>query len=268
VIKIIQENFKYILVNIQDNRCEIGLNRPKRLNALNFPLLLEMIEVLENIGKNKSIRLVVIRGEGSCFSSGDDLISMGPEGYRFKPTAEGFKLPHHKVIWLIRTIKKPVIALLHSYCLGAAFELALACDIRIAADDLQMGDHRVNRAQCIMSGTSWFLPRLIGFSRASEIILSGRSLNAEEAFRIGLVSKVFLTSKFKLEATKYLSEIAKLPTKCLGYDKQMLNHSIMNDMLECLNYELKLYSKNFASHDFREGLKSFIEKRQPKYIGK
>jgi 2-(1,2-epoxy-1,2-dihydrophenyl)acetyl-CoA isomerase len=263
-----QQEFDNVIFRIEKGIGNITLNRPKRLNAINYPLMMDIIEILETNFKNKSIRALVIEGNKQSFSSGDDLKSMGLEGVKFKPLDDGSKLPHHRVIQLIRKIRKPVIALLQGYCLGAGFELALACDFRIAADNLRIGDQRVKRAHCVMSGASWLLPRLIGFARATDIILTGRQLDAFEAHEIGLVNKVYPLSEFKTKSKEYIKSIAKLPTKCLGYDKNMLNFSQYNDLAPSLNYEFKFYCKNIASYDFGEGMKSFNEKREPIFKGK
>ena len=265
---ILQKEFENIIFKIENSIGIITLNRPKRLNALNYPLLMEIINVLETSYKNKLIRAFVIKGNSQSFSSGDDLKSMGPEGVKFKPLEDGSKLPHHKVIRLIREIQKPFIALLQGYCLGAGFELALACDFRIAADNLKMGDQRVNRAHCVMSGASWLLPRLIGFARATDIILTGRLLDAKEALSIGLVNNVYPASEFDIKSEEFIQNLANLPTKCLGYNKNMLNFSQFNELFPSLNHEFKLYCKNIATYDFGEGMKSFKQKREPKFKGK
>ena len=263
-----QQEFDNVIIKIEEGIGTITLNRPKRLNALNYPLLMEIIDILETNFKNKSIRAFVIGGNSQSFSSGDDLKSLGPEGAKFKPMEDGSKLPHHKVIRLIREIQKPFIALLQGYCLGAGFELALACDFRIAADNIRMGDHRINRAHCVMSGASWLLPRLIGFARATDIILTGRLLDANEALSIGLVNKVYALSEFSTKSEEFIQSIANLPTKCLGYNKNMLNFSQYNELFPSLTHEFKLYCKNIASYDFGEGMKSFKQKRKPKFKGK
>jgi len=229
---------------------------------------MEIIQVLESIRKDKTIRVIVLKAEGDSFCSGDDMISMGPQGSRFKPLDDGSRLPHHRVVRLIWEIRKPIIAMLHGYCLGAGFELALACDFRLAADDLKIGDYRVSRAQCIMSGASWLLPKIVGFGRATEIILTGRILNAKEALDIGLITKIYPRSEFKDKSMEFITQIATLPTKCLGYDKIMLNFSLINDFFPSLQHEFKLYCKNIASNDFGEGMRSFLEKRKPNFKGK
>ena len=176
---------------------------------------MEIVDVLETNMRNKILRVLAIEGSGKSFCSGDDLKSMGPEGVKFKPLEDGSEIPHQRMLYLIREIQKPVVALLHGYCLGAGFELALACDIRLAADDLRIGDHRASRAICILCGASWFLPRIVGFGRATDIIMTGRHLDAKEALDIGLVTKVYPASEFKEKSKEYLKKIAELPTKCL-----------------------------------------------------
>jgi 2-(1,2-epoxy-1,2-dihydrophenyl)acetyl-CoA isomerase len=229
---------------------------------------MEIVNVLEMIQHHKHIRVVVIEGNGKSFCSGDDMVSMGPNGVKFEPLEDGSKLPHHKVVRLIREIKKPVIALLHGYCLGAGFDLALACDFRLAANNLKIGDFRVSRAICIMSGASWFLPRLVGFTRATDILLTGRLLEAKEAFEIGLINKIYSLSEFKVKSQQYIKRISEMPTKAIGYNKTMLNYSLYNELFPSLHHEFKLYCKNIRTYDFGEGMRSFIKKRDPKFKGR
>ncbi|MFO7796694.1 MAG: enoyl-CoA hydratase/isomerase family protein [Promethearchaeia archaeon] len=257
-------------MNLKQNNgvLNIILNRPEKLNALNYPLIMEIVDVLEKSMKNKEIRVITIKGAGKCFCTGDDLKKMGPNGVQFAPLDDGSQLPHQRMVRLIRKIQKPVIALLHGYCLGAGFDLALACDFRIAANNLEIGDHRASRAICVMSGGTWFLQRIVGFGRATEIILTGKHLNAKEAYEIGLITQYFSENEFEKESEKFIQKIAQMPTKCLGYNKTMLNYSLRNDLFPSLKNEFRLYCKNIATKDFGEGMKSFQENREPKFIGK
>ncbi|MFX0147206.1 MAG: enoyl-CoA hydratase/isomerase family protein [Candidatus Hodarchaeota archaeon] len=257
-----------MLYNEEDGVATITLNRPDYLNALNYPLLMEIIEVLELKKKDKSIRVIVIEGSEHAFSSGDDLKGMGPDGVRFKPLEDGSRMPHHRVLRLIREIEKPVIALIQGYCIGAGFELTLACDFRLAANNLKIGDYRASKGICVMSGASWFLPRIVGFSRATDIILTGRLLDAQEALEINLVNQVYPVSEFKIKASEFIKKMAEMPTICLGYNKSMLNFSQNNELFPSLQYEFRLYLKNIRTHDFGEGMKSFLKKREPKFKGK
>jgi len=244
--------------------CTITLNRPNKLNALRFPTIEEILDVFESIRKNESIRAIVFNGSGRAFCSGDDLESMG----EFSPLDPKFSLPHHKLIYLIREIQVPVIALLHGYCLGAGFELALACDFRLAADNLEMGDHRITRAICMLHGASWFLPRLIGFARATDIVYTGRHLDAKEALKIGLVNNVYPLDEFNEKSKEFIEKVAQIPTRCFGYNKAMLNYSIVNDLTSSLQNEAYLFNENMKTYDSKEGHRSFLEKREPKFKGK
>jgi len=192
---------------------------------------------------------------------------MGPDDPKFKQLEFGYEVPHQKMLYLIRKIQKPVVALLHGYCLGAGLELSLACDIRLASEDLKIGDHRAKRAICVVCGSSWLLPRIVGFGRATEIIMTGRHLDAKEALDIGLVNKVYPVSEFTTKSRLYIKNLADLPTKCLGYDKAMLNFSQFNEMMPSLHHEFKLFNENTLTNDYREGTTSFIRKQEPKFIG-
>ena len=230
---------------------------------------MEVIDVLEHSRKNKKIRVIVIKGKGKAFCSGDDLKGMAEDGsVRFNPLADGSRIPHQKSLRLIREIPKPVIALVHGYCLGAGFELALACDLRLASDNLEIGDHRSSRAICVLCGASWLLPRIVGFGRATDIIFTGRHLDAKEALEIGLVSRVYPASEFKEKSREFINMMAEMPTRCLGYDKMMLNYSQINEFIPSLQNEFKLYCRNIATSDFGEGMYSFMKKREPKFIGR
>jgi len=263
-----KNEYNYILTDFNEGIKKIVLNRPKKLNALKYPLIMEIVDVLERSMKDRKIRVITIEGKGEHFCSGDDMKSMGPDGVRFKPLEDGSQLPHQRMNRLIRKIQKPVIALLEGYCLGAGFELALACDFRLASDNLEIGDHRATRAICMMSGASWLLPRIVGFGRATEIILTGKHLTAEEAYNIGLITKYYPSRIFIEKAQEFVRKIAHMPTKCLGYNKAMLNYSVKNEFFPSLKNEFKFYCKNIATKDFGEGIKSFQEKREPEFIGR
>ena len=264
----LEKEYEDIIAIIESGVCTITLNRPHRLNAIQFPTIMEILNVFESVRKDISVRVIVFKGAGRCFCSGDDLVSMGPEGQEFPSLDPLYKLPHHKLICLIREIPIPVIALIHGHCLGAGYELALACDFRLAADNLEIGDHRATRSICMLHGASWFLPRLIGFGRASEIVLTGRHLDAKEALEIGLVSKVYPTAQFEEKSKEFIQKIAKMPTKCLGYNKAMFNYSFINDLPSSLQNEFYLFSENMKTYDSREGHRSFLEKREPNFKGK
>ncbi|MHA2038066.1 MAG: enoyl-CoA hydratase/isomerase family protein [Promethearchaeota archaeon] len=267
-MSISEKKYKDIIYTVDEGISSITLNRPNKLNALRYLTIMEILDAFELIKRDKTIRVIVINGAGRSFCSGDDFEIMGTKRTEFPPLDPNFKMPHHKLVYLIREIQKPVIALLHGYCLGAGLELALACDFRLSADNLEIGDHRTTRAICMLHGASWFLPRLIGFSRATEIILTGRHLDAKEAMEIGLVHRVYPARAFNQCSKEFIQEIAQMPTRCLGYNKAMLNYSIRNDLISSLQNEFLLFNTNMKSYDFREGNRSYLEKRKPQYKGR
>ncbi|MHA2120237.1 MAG: enoyl-CoA hydratase/isomerase family protein [Promethearchaeota archaeon] len=269
MMSISDKNYKDIIYHEENGIGTITLNRPNKLNALHYPLLMDIVDVLEGIKKNQSIRVVVLKGAGRSFCSGDDLVSMMGAATDYPPLLEeGFKLPHHKVIYLIREIQKPVIALLQGYCLGAGFELALACDFRIAADNLEIGDHRTTRAIAILSGASWFLPRIIGLARATDILFTGKHLDAKEALDIGLINEYYPLLEFEEKSNEYVKRMAQMPTRCLGYNKAMINYSLTNDLFTSLQNDIFLFTENMKTADAREGHRSFLEKREPVFKGR
>ncbi|MFX1299054.1 MAG: enoyl-CoA hydratase/isomerase family protein, partial [Promethearchaeota archaeon] len=197
----------------------IKLNRPEKLNALTYPMIMEINTLLESIKKEKKIRAIVIEGNGDGFCSGDDLDRMRPEGFKFTLLEDGLQIPHQKMLQMITTIPKPVIAHIHGFCFGAGFDLALACDFRIALDTMTIGDHRIKRAIAVLCGATWLLPRIVGLGRAIEIIQTGKHLTASEALSIGLVTRVYENENFPENSNTFIEYIANFPTKCFGYNK-------------------------------------------------
>jgi 2-(1,2-epoxy-1,2-dihydrophenyl)acetyl-CoA isomerase len=242
----------------------ITLNRPGQLNALNFPLLRELLALMREVAPRDEVRVVTLAGAGSrAFSSGDDLKGMLPEpGLDSAPTA------HHPLAMLMRELPKPVVALLHGYVLGAGFELALACDLRLAADDLEMGAHRATRAIAPIAGATWFLPRVVGYTRALELLFTGRHLDASEAHAWGLVNYVWPLADFEAQASAYVEMLARLPTRALGAFKLSAEFGTSHSLRDSLAYEIGLAGQNRNTEDSLEGLNSFLEKRDPEFTGR
>jgi 2-(1,2-epoxy-1,2-dihydrophenyl)acetyl-CoA isomerase len=241
----------------------ITLNRPAQLNALNFPMLRELLALMREVAPRPEVRVVTFRGAGPrAFSSGDDLKGMLPEpGFESAPTA------HHPLAMLLRDLPKPTVALLHGYVLGAGFELALACDLRLAADDLEIGDHRATRAIAPIAGSTWFLPRIVGYTRALELLFTGRHLDAAEAHAWGLVNSVWPADEFSARADEYVEMLARLPTRTLGAFKLSAEYGAEHSLRDSLAYEIGLANANRDTEDAREGRNSFLERRDPVFKG-
>jgi enoyl-CoA hydratase/carnithine racemase len=168
---------------------------------------------------------------------------------------------------LMRELPKPVVGLLHGFVLGAGFELALACDLRLAADNLEMGDHRATRAIAPIAGSTWFLPRIVGYTRAIELLFSGRHLDAAEAQAWGLVNYVWPAEEFDARAGEYVEMIARMPTRTLGAFKLSAEYGAEHSLRDSLAYEIGLAGLNRSTEDAVEGRNSFLERRDPVFKG-
>lgn len=260
-----ERQWKHVLWKVSDSGVlSITFNRPERLNAFNFRLLREVYQLIEYARDRQEIRVVTLRGQGvQAFSSGDDLKGMEPElGFDDSRTV------HHQLITAIRELPKPVVALVTGWALGHGFELASACDLRLCADNIEVGDHRVTRAIGLNGGSSWFLPRIVGQGRALEILLTGRHLNAQEALAWGWANRVWPLAEFEERASEYVEMLARLPTIAVGVFKSALEYSMAHSLRDSLAHELEMSARNRGTEDAREGRLSFLEKRTPVFKGR
>ncbi|MBM3139641.1 MAG: enoyl-CoA hydratase [Chloroflexi bacterium] len=242
----------------------ITLNRPEHHNALTFPLIRELLALLQDVAPRREVRAVTLRGAGTrAFCSGDDLRGMDRTA-----GLDNAHTGHHQLVMTIRELPKPVIALLTGHALGAGFELSLACDIRIAADNLDIGDHRVRRAIGMIAGSSWFLPRVIGRGRALEMLLTGRHLTAAEALNWGLVTAVWPLAEFDARAAEYVAGIAALPTIAASAFKAALDYGELHGLRDSLAHETWVSTRNAGTEDAAEGRASFFERREPTFRGR
>ncbi|HXH23322.1 MAG TPA: enoyl-CoA hydratase/isomerase family protein [Dehalococcoidia bacterium] len=242
----------------------ITLNRPERLNALNFRLLREVTQLIEHARSEQSIRVVALRGQGTrAFCSGDDLKGMDPE-----PGVDSSQTMHHPLLLAIRELPKPVVALIKGFALGHGFELACACDMRLCADNLDAGDHRVYRSIGMNGGTSWFLPRIVGQGRALELLMTGAHMTAEQALAWGWATRVWPLAEFDERAGEYLEMLARLPTIAAGAFKAAVEFSSSHSLRDSLANELAVSARIRGTEDAAEGRRSFHEKRAPVYHGR
>jgi len=242
----------------------ITLDRPERLSALNFRLLREAQPLIDYARARPEIRVVTLRGAGTqAFCSGDDLKGMQPE-----PDIDSSPTVHHQLITAIRELPKPVVALVCGWALGHGFELACACDLRLCADNAEVGDHRVMRAIGMNGGSSWFLPRIIGQGRALEMLITGRHLTAQEALDWGWANHVWPLAEFDARAAEYVAMLAQLPTIAAGAFKAAIEFSAVHSLRDSLAYELQASARNRGTEDADEGRRSFHEKRRPTFKGR
>jgi 2-(1,2-epoxy-1,2-dihydrophenyl)acetyl-CoA isomerase len=259
-----EREWRHVVWDISDSGVmSITMNRPERLNALNYRLLREMHQLIQHARETQEVRVVTLRGEGTrAFCSGDDLRGMEPE-----PGVDSSQTVHHPLLLALRDLPKPVVALIRGWALGHGFELANACDFRLGADNVEVGDHRVTRAIAPNGGSTWFLPRIVGQARALELLMTGRHLYAEEALEWGWLNRVWPLDEFDQRAAEFVDTLAQLPTFTVGVFKSGLEYSVTHSLRDSLANELELGVRNRETFDAQEGRASFLEKRSPTYLG-
>jgi 2-(1,2-epoxy-1,2-dihydrophenyl)acetyl-CoA isomerase len=221
---------------------------------------------LDRCAENNEVRAIVLSGNGKAFCAGQDLKEVTtPE---LNP---GFKVileeHYNPIIKKIRSISKPVIAAVNGVAAGAGANIALACDIVVASERASFIQAFSKIGLVPDSGGTFFLPRLIGFQKASALMMLGDKVSAEEAEHLGMIYKVYSAEDFNAEVTVLAEKMAKMPTKALGLTKQLLNNSMTNSLNEQLEMESKFQIEAAQSNDYNEGVSSFVEKRKPNFKG-
>jgi 2-(1,2-epoxy-1,2-dihydrophenyl)acetyl-CoA isomerase len=241
----------------------ITLNRPDVLNAFNSDMHRALAAALKD-ARDGGVRAVVITGAGRGFCVGQDLTE-----FREAPGDIGSRLRgnYHPNIRAIRALEKPVIAAVNGAAAGAGMSLACACDLRIAADSATFVPAFINIGLIPDSGGSYFVTRILGPARAFEWLASGKRLTAAEAHAWGLVSEVVEADKLPSRASGLAAQLADLPTRGVGMTKRLLDHAVTATLDEQLEREAQLQVAATQTHDFKEGVAAFLEKRPPKFTG-
>ncbi len=254
-----------ILFEIENSIAYITLNRPEKFNAFNREMALLLQEKLDECESNKEIRCVFISGAGKAFSAGQDLAEVtDPNG----PGMERILAEHYNpIITKIRNLNKPVVAAVNGVAAGAGANIALCCDVVIATQSASFIQAFSKIGLIPDSGGTFFLPRLIGFQKASALMMLGDKISAEEAERIGMIYKFFPDEGFLTEAEKIATMLATLPTKGLAYTKKALNKSLEQNLEQQLQTEDEYQQKAALTKDFKEGVAAFLEKRKPNFKG-
>jgi enoyl-CoA hydratase len=276
--------YKTIKFELHENGIGVlSLNRPEKLNAISFQMEEELHHVLDELMMNLSCRVLILRGEGRGFSAGTDLqegsilnLKKNPEGYNkfhYLKMSEPVKRKMYHQWWItqiitkMRKISQPIIAAVHGAIAGGGFAFAMAADIRIASEDANFINASINIGLTGADmGGSYFLPRLIGLSRASEILYSGRVVGSKEAEKIGFILKVVNKENLLNEAIKLAEEMLTKSPLGLRMTKEALNLSLdspsLNSMIQFENSSIVL---SFSSKDANEAANAFFEKRKPVY---
>lgn len=251
---------------IENNVAYLHLNRPEVFNSFNREMALLLQSELDYCEQDKDVRAIVLVGNGKAFCAGQDLKEVtSPElNPGFKKILEEHFNP---IITRIRTIEKPIIAAVNGVAAGAGANIALACDIVIASEHASFIQAFSKIGLVPDSAGTFFLPRLIGFQKASALMMLGDKVTASEAEKLGMVYKIVTAEFFSEEIEKTAKTMAQMPTKALGLTKRLLNRSMSNSLDEQLQLESKLQIESAQSDDYAEGVSAFVEKRTPNFKG-
>ena len=250
------ENIKY---EVKESIAYVTVNRPQALNALNMDVLGELYDVFSTIEKDADVKAVVLTGEGRAFVAGADIAQM----YELSPI-EGREMMTlgHKVMNLIESIEKPVIAAVNGFALGGGCELSMACDIRIASEKAKFGQPEVGLGIIPGFGGTQRLIRLVGIGKAKEMIYSAKNIKADEAYRIGLVNGVCTQEELMPTVMKLAKRIAANAPIAVRNCKMAMTEGFLADLDHAVSIEEKYFSECFETEDQREGMKAFLEKRK------
>jgi enoyl-CoA hydratase/carnithine racemase len=262
-------SWEYILLEKQDGVATVTLNRPEKYNAFAGLMRQEIVEVLDDVAGDPEVRVVVITGAGKAFCVGGDVNEF--VSGTTKALAQDVSSERHamcKAALTINTMEKPVIASVNGVAAGGGCNLALSCDIRIASEKARFGQVFVRRGVHPDWGGIYFLPRLVGYAKAAELIFSGEVVGAEEALKIGMVNRVVRHEELAQTTRDFAERIAKNAPIPIAFAKRGLQNFSKWDLPQALDYESYVLEVCKQSEDFMEGFSSFLEKREPVFKGK
>ena len=253
--------YENIEVETQGHVGIVRLNRPKTLNALCAALVLELGVALDDFEADDNIGCIVLTGSEKAFAAGADIKEMVDKTYIGAYMEDFITIGWERVT----TCRKPIIAAVAGYALGGGCEVALMCDFIIAADNAKFGQPEITLGTMPGAGGTQRLPRCVGKAKAMEMILTGRMMDAEEAERSGLVSRVVPLAELMDDAVKTADTIAGMSRPITYLAKESVNRAFETTLAEGVRFERRLFHSTFASDDQKEGLEAFIEKRQPSF---
>jgi enoyl-CoA hydratase len=249
-----------ILYEKSDGIGTITLNRPKSMNALNSILLGELNYAFNEIARDTEVRVVIITGSDKFFAAGADINEIANLA---TPAEVHDWLTADNIFLRLEDFDKPVIALVRGLALGGGCELAMACDMRIAAENAVFGQPEIKIGIIPGGGGTQRLPRLIGVTKAKELLFTGDNIDANEAYRLGLINKVVTVDAAMDEARKVALKIVRQPAMALRATKMAINGGMNMDIKSAMAYEARCFENLFSTEDQKEGTKAFLEKRKP-----
>ncbi len=256
-----------VIVRDEGSARIVTLNRADKRNAMNFEILAQLEEIMKEIVEKDSVRTVILNGAGPAFSAGIDFFALAGADMSGTGKFRALVQRLQNVTHLLARLEKPVIAVLHGYCIGMALEFALACDFRIAETGTRINIEEVRLGLIPDVGGSTRLVRTVGLPRAKELIMTGKTIDPETAEKWGLVNEVVPAGEGMAAAMRWHEELGKGAPLAVGVAKMVLDHAYELDMQSSMKFEAVAQSLLVRSKDFQEGVASRIEKRAPAWKG-
>jgi len=255
-----------VLFEVENGVAFLTLNRPEKFNSFNRDMAVLLQQYLDHCEQDENIRCICITATGKAFCAGQDLAeATDPQG----PEMERIVAEHYNpIISKLRSIEKPIVAAVNGVAAGAGANIALACDIVVAAESASFIQAFSKIGLIPDSGGTFFLPRLVGMQRAAALMMTGDKVGAKDAVAMGMIYKSFADESFVAESKKLAFQLAEMPTKGLGLTKQLLNETYQHSLSQQLEREKQVQVEAGATSDFKEGVNAFLEKRKPVFQGK
>lgn len=255
---ILTENINHVI--------KIKLNRPDKFNSFNREMALQLQEVLDNAERDENIRAILLTGEGKAFCAGQDLAeAIDDNGPGIKRIVEEHYNP---IVLRLRSIEKPIVCAVNGVAAGAGANIALCCDVVVASQSSSFIQAFSKIGLIPDSGGTFFLPRLVGFQRASALMMLGDKVSAPDALAMGMVYKVCQDDLLQQDALNLATQLSNMPTKGIGYTKRLLNESVFNTFTKQLEREGQVQVDAADTYDYNEGVSAFLQKRKPEFKGK
>nr|MDO8082271.1 enoyl-CoA hydratase [Candidatus Freyarchaeota archaeon] len=254
---------KYIILEKDEGVATIRMNRPEKLNAMRIEMQVEIVQTLKELASDNAIKVVVITGAGKAFSSGGDVGDM--DMAQRIPPFELRRTLNQNLAEIVRGIwdmEKPVIAAVNGVASGGACNVALACDIVIASENARFGQIFLAVGLIPDGGGTWLLPRLVGFHKATELIFSGRLVDAKEAEQLGLVNKVVPAEELDKTVKEYANLLKMFPLGALGATKKAIHRGFTMSLEEALDYEMTMQTLCFQTEENKERIKAFLARKK------
>ncbi len=250
-----------VLVERRESKGVITINRPKVLNAIDWDTFFQLQAALDELIADQTVRVIILTGAGSkSFISGGDI---GEELKMDGLTSYRWSLTGHKLCATIEASPKPVIAAVNGYCLGGGFEFALACDFSICSENAKFGAPESKLGVCCGFGGNVRLPRIVGKRKAKEMLMTGRMIDAQEAYRVNLVNAVVPLDKLMAAVDDLCADLLNKSANVLDFIKRAVDYGSETDLRSSAQYEAALFGLISGTHDKQEGMKAFLEKRAP-----